>query len=480
MAVEVVIYFTTGQYQATPWDHAANENISEWPPSPWRLLRSLIATWHTRCPEIPEPEFDEIITALAAEAPSYLLPAAKPSHTRHYLPDIKHRSDQNGNTSLQFAPRLNLDVTTPIRVLWPAVLSSSQRQHLAALLDKLTYLGRSESSCRAALVDSDSISTPNENWTIPHPAGDIDVLSPMSDVTRAQLEISPDQMRRGRRTKLPAGAQWVRYNVADEPATPPKRNTRQMPTTVRWLLHNPAPFLDTDGVLATHGLRGAVLGARKNHDQIRTNVPDSWLIAGPHQDDKISNQHRHAHWLWLANRNQVTELVLWVPDGIPEKLLYQVISTKRLPRFGYAPKGYIGGAELHLQAMGYTDLVLPDLVSETALRWRSVTPMLADRHPKRNRDRRLFAQREVERELAFRWDDQTPEVKVTLVSDWESHDVVSYRRYRWNENMAQRRRGMFLELELAKPLPRQENGLAVLSLGALNHFGFGLFKPITD
>ena len=35
--------FPGGRYHATPWGHHVNEGLIEWPPSPWRLLRALIA-----------------------------------------------------------------------------------------------------------------------------------------------------------------------------------------------------------------------------------------------------------------------------------------------------------------------------------------------------------------------------------------------------------------------------------------------------
>ena len=45
--------FPLGRYHANPWDRAVNEGATEWPPSPWRILRALVATWHTRWPDLP-------------------------------------------------------------------------------------------------------------------------------------------------------------------------------------------------------------------------------------------------------------------------------------------------------------------------------------------------------------------------------------------------------------------------------------------
>jgi CRISPR-associated protein Csb2 len=48
VSTTLAICFPAGRYHANPWDRAVNEGATEWPPSPWRILRALVATWHTR------------------------------------------------------------------------------------------------------------------------------------------------------------------------------------------------------------------------------------------------------------------------------------------------------------------------------------------------------------------------------------------------------------------------------------------------
>ena len=45
MPLSIAVAFPAGRFHATPWGHHVNEGLPEWPPSPWRLLRALIATW---------------------------------------------------------------------------------------------------------------------------------------------------------------------------------------------------------------------------------------------------------------------------------------------------------------------------------------------------------------------------------------------------------------------------------------------------
>src|SRR5579863_5843600 len=70
MGTTLAIRFPLGRYHANPWDRAVNEGASEWPPSPWRLLRALAATWHTRWPDLPVSVLEGLLDQLG-ELPSY-------------------------------------------------------------------------------------------------------------------------------------------------------------------------------------------------------------------------------------------------------------------------------------------------------------------------------------------------------------------------------------------------------------------------
>lgn len=478
MTTEITLTFVTGQYQGTPWNRAVNEGIAEWPPGAWRLLRALISTWHTRCADVPAESMDSLLSQLVSERPSYLVPDSRMSHTRHYMPGLAHKPGEKVSTSLHFAPRVNLDPDNPVLVQWPGVdLSESQRALLDRLLGELPYVGRAESSVLAALVRQGEEATVDGRWHRPDADGPARILVPAMDVTRSDLEITPDAVRKAK-LRTPIGAEWASYTSPAPDVMPLPVPAITRPTTVRWLLSSSAPVREQAGVLATHGLRGAVLGTKAHHEVLRA-IDGSWLLAGPH--DQTASNHRHAHWLWLPGESgEIRELALWVPAGIPEEFISRIAGARQLPRYQYAPKGYRGGAALHLRAMGNAPSVLPELVSASSTRWRSTTPFLTDRHPKKHRDRLEFSKREVERELRSRWGDQPPEiVDFTLLADWESPDTVSYRRYRWTETMAKRRRGMLMEFTLSEPLPPTAYGeQGPVSLGALSHFGFGLFVPI--
>src|SRR5207249_353756 len=100
--------FPAGRFHATRWGHHVNEGTVEWPPSPWRLLRSLIATRYLKSgAEVSEMTFRALIATLAAQLPNYYLPKATTGHTRHYMPVVEGRNEKKTkvfDTFLQVGP----------------------------------------------------------------------------------------------------------------------------------------------------------------------------------------------------------------------------------------------------------------------------------------------------------------------------------------------------------------------------------------
>lgn len=177
----VSLQFPARRFHATPWGRQVNEGAVEWPPSPWRILRSLVATWHHKFPDVPEADVRELINCLSP-LPSFELPAASQSHLRHYMPPVK------GNRTKVFDTFIVVDPEAVVRVIWPDVeLDDSQRELLNCLLQAMTYFGRAES------------------WVIAE-------LSPDTthDATVTSLEVGES---------APAGKDLVRTLVAEPPDT---------------------------------------------------------------------------------------------------------------------------------------------------------------------------------------------------------------------------------------------------------------------
>lgn len=142
--------FVNGMYHATPWQRHVNEADVEWPPSPWRILRSLIAVWYRKAgyDHFAESDFRALMHSLSEEPPVYSLPAAVHSNKRHYMP-----VGEIGKTTLVYDGFLKMSKDSAILVHWPNLsLTEEHRKLLDYLLDRLTYLGRAESTVIAKLL----------------------------------------------------------------------------------------------------------------------------------------------------------------------------------------------------------------------------------------------------------------------------------------------------------------------------------------
>ena len=141
--------FTTGRYHATQWGRHVNEGVPEWPPSPWRILRGIVATWRRTLPELPADRVLPILSALASEYPQFHLPPAATGHTRHYMP---YNEGSRERTTLVIDAFVAVRAGEALFAVWPNVeLDPAQRADLSAILGNMPYLGRAESWVEASL-----------------------------------------------------------------------------------------------------------------------------------------------------------------------------------------------------------------------------------------------------------------------------------------------------------------------------------------
>lgn len=153
----VKLWFPGGRYHATPWGHHVNEGLIEWPPSPWRLLRALLAAGFSKLgwSEVP-PVGQRLVEKLAAVLPKYRLPAASAAHSRHYMPTIESQAQK---TTLVFDTWASVGADD-LLIHWPCELDGEESNLLGQLISSLGYLGRSESWAEAELLPGD----PGIDW----------------------------------------------------------------------------------------------------------------------------------------------------------------------------------------------------------------------------------------------------------------------------------------------------------------------------
>lgn len=154
----IALRFPGARYHATPWGKHVNEGDVEWPPSPWRLLRALLATGFSKLgwTDVPD-EGKSLVTRLAEVLPSYRLPAGVVAHTRHYMPMLS-------KTTKVIDAFLRLDPDDELLIHYPVALTAEQMEMLERLVAHLGYLGRAESWVDGRLVDDVE---PGGSWSRP-------------------------------------------------------------------------------------------------------------------------------------------------------------------------------------------------------------------------------------------------------------------------------------------------------------------------
>lgn len=233
VGVDLRLSFPFGRYAATPWFRSRREHVGnvEWPPSPWRIARALVAVAARNQGAARLEGVAALVRALASEPPIYRLPVTRPLTYTQWMPRLNFGdalgSDErldNGHSLLDIAP----DQEATVR--WPTVeLDASQLALLASLLLDLPYLGQSVSVCEARLAAAGEPDHPDAELNAM--AGDQPpleeqrsrrLLSPTTTVTLEQLSIDT-AWGAVRSMPAPPGSEWIDFLVDQPPPSEPAR-----------------------------------------------------------------------------------------------------------------------------------------------------------------------------------------------------------------------------------------------------------------
>lgn len=473
MSTTLVLAFPWGRYHANPWGRHVNEGEVELPPSPWRLLRALYATWKTRVPDLGEAVVHGLLAELATP-PVFFVPRHEIAHTRHYYPDSVHRTGK-ASTDRTLDAFAAFERGGELAVRWPGELDADQHAALEKLAAALPYFGRADSLCEAAVPHDWQPTIAHEVWSpvdvaesVPAAAEVTTLLGPELPLNIEALVARPTDVRR-RGLLFPVGTRFVGYQRT-RTSVPAKR--RRVPrrgrpvTAVRFSVLQPALPPETDALIYTDLLRQAAL-SKLGGERARR---EATVLGGKTADmQAATEQHRHAHYLPLIVAHRLTGLLVWAPGELPEDELAALTQLRQLrSRQRDAWK-----LEVRVSGIGEVGNLAPELTatSRPTAAWRSALPFTPPRYPKRSADWQAFLAAEIAREARFRG---LPEPTVEPTDgDW-----VAYRRYRPSARMRRDPRqgqatcgSAFLRLQF----PTGVTG--PVALGHLSHFGLGLFRP---
>lgn len=206
----MVLRFPGGRYHATPSGHHVNEGVVEWPPSPWRLVRALIACGYStqHWDDVPL-EGRRLVESLSSVLPEYRLPQAALGHSRHYMPTTRIKDGREETTLVLDAFADVGDGTLWVR--WPTKVDDNAQQLFDILVEHLGYLGRSESWVLGESI-SDDAPLPASGRAFPH-SGSVPPSRYFEQIALIAPDVPDDYAtwRRGEvevareRLKLPSG-----------------------------------------------------------------------------------------------------------------------------------------------------------------------------------------------------------------------------------------------------------------------------------
>jgi len=498
--------FIAGRYHATPWDKQVNEGTVEWPPSPWRLLRALIAVWYQKGQDSIKPKEFVILLDKLSGPPEYLLPPTTVAHTRHFMP-IGEIKDEKENTALILDTFIAIPKSKPLVVIWNDVeLSSEERQALKLLASGIYYFGRSESWTETGIIDSPELDEIRKDNSY-HKAylakefpenGDctpVKLLACMGseeyvtwkDENKNSTEL-PESVFEALQAQTsdwkndgwdkPPGSKLVQYALQKgalnvRPEFVPRKQGERPPL---------ARFAVASAVRPS--LRYSLSLAERVHAALVKWSDGEPVFTGCDEKGKPLENHMHARIFCEsasgqpALRRTVSHITVYAPSGFNEKAEHALRSIEKV--WGY------GGYDIKLMLLGignareFTDTLL----LAKSRRWKSVTPFVPTRHPKSTRagKPKLDAENGLqigspEHDLLrlLKLDGVVPtrvECKPLGIAD---HSLLGFTVER--KTGGGRRcgnTGYSCLLEFDKPI---EGPIAV---GYGSHFGLGLFTPLCD
>ncbi|HWV84305.1 MAG TPA: type I-U CRISPR-associated protein Csb2 [Capillimicrobium sp.] len=466
--VGLAVAFHFGRVHATPWGSHVNEALIEWPPSPWRIMRALLAAGYAHAGLRGDQATlrDALRSLAAAPLPHYVVPPAASAHIRHYLPLATWSSaTPEKEKRLVVDAFLTVDPGAELQVAWDADLPADQRGVLARAAQAVGYLGRSESVCTMRVVDrlaGEANAVPAETEPAWGPqARQVELWAVERDAVGA-LDVSISELRRARRL-MPDGVRQVPYLVLESPAptaAPPA--AQGAPTLAHLRVHGGARPSLHEAITVAYVLRAAL---QRRYDDVVVGGASSVFSGHKPDGTPRDDQHRHAHYLVGSDRGakRVDHLWVWAPGGLGDDEVAAIASLRRL-RFRDQPEPVrVGLAALG----GERSLVIPQLIGPSTT-WRSATPFVLPRHPKRRAGRVVEGPLDqIARELAYRGLPE-PESIDLVPGAWSAFTLT-----RPGVSRRSARRAVGAVIRFPHPVP------GPIAIGAHSHFGLGRFEPLT-
>jgi CRISPR-associated protein Csb2 len=496
--------FPLGRFHATPWKvFPYDDPHGEWPPSPWRLVRAVLARSFQLDREIADSTEnhaslrDAMVRAFATSEISWQLPASTwrgPGLRQYHPAEFKRvpaSAKEPGMMAYNTTKVLdNFWITSGVAspVVWlfegpdwtPPLLA-----HLDACIARMTYFGRAESITEIRrILEPRTHGAPITRLQPRRNGSAVPVLALKPDASLSQLEATTDAPS-VTGTDIPPGSRWM---FAERPRRPQLRPMPRMkpelpPTKlIQFAIGSKVAPRYEDTVLITERFRNRVLGC---FTKILTGNPKTkWsdasdevreqalLLSGRNPDGTPAKGHRHASFVLCGTPDEPSRLCLWRSEPFNDTEQRAILGAASTP----LPLNYKNDPwTLNLVPLDNLVSAPPGLDEKTPHReWKSLTPFVPPRHVygRSGKEKPGCSIREqLEQELASRGFDVRALVASTEETGWvKVHRQKSAQNGRTNNDKL----GSTLKLTFREPVS------GPISIGASSHFGLGLFVPVRN
>ena len=497
--------FLLGRFHATPWRvNPFDDPVGEWPPSPWRFVRAVVARWYQWRREVigtwDEAELNSLIRALCNSDYGFRLPANswRGASWRQYHPVEFGWNPKNADRSAvrSYSTSLVQDNSWCVppgeagEILWfieGGHWTPDLTDVVINCVKRISYFGRAESSTEFRRIENTSAS-PNCELREAPASGTVSVLVPQRDAARFDIERVTENPLAAR--NIPQGA---RVMYARRPQRPPvhekphRRPTQPESNLIQLALGWAVPPEPRAFVRLTARFRSAVLRELiciKTSGKTRT-----WSAASVSVRSQIAEMiGKDAQGVPLQGPRRHTEFFAWGEGAAPTRLL---IWRQSRP-FGEDERFAIleaAASEISWAAAGHDadswkikllplDAAVPPpsgFDGKPHNRWISLTPYVPPRHHLRGGKPRVAEsiENQIRRELGLRGVPGAESVELDVFGPPEWVAVHIPRRGAADRPFLGDRRGHRLKIKFEEPV------IGPLRLGHSASFGLGLFVPLT-
>ena len=504
--------FPLGRFHANPWRMFPFEDPhGEWPPSPWRLLRAILARSHQlerECGVQCQPWRDSLVRAFCTSTFGWHLPpfswrgpGLQQYHPGDFAFDPPDWKNKKVNAIKKYRPTLVRDnfwvidrsETDPSSGMVWWILdgerwSDSDFNWLDASLGRMTYFGRAEAITEIQRVEKVPEDIQVNCVLEQNPSsGSVPVLVPTVGATLEQVQAVTDDPS-VKNSTVPPGALWLH---AKRPVRPPARLRRSNPKPkkakqlIQFAVGSRVSPKPQSVVVLAQRLRGRV---------IREFLGSSWqtadltqryavrLLTGKEADGSPLQDDRHPHtrfgMLFDEEIGKATRFLVWRNQPFTDDEEHAILNAaERELEIAFGKERAKSSWTIRLVPLNSQVQAPSGFDAQSHRRWKSATFYVPPRYMY-NRRGRVKQGESPEEQIRLELVRQGYDVTDLVISvDYQATEWVQVhrpRRMRRSQDEATNaeRRGFRVSLTFAKPVS------GPISLGHSSHFGLGLFVAV--